>query len=50
VYLFLVLVIRDDQGWGFWRTIVVILAAAVPFGGFWAGRHLTDEPAAARGR
>jgi integral membrane protein len=47
VYLFLVLAIREDQGWGLWRTVLVILAAAVPFGGFWAGRHLTDEPARA---
>jgi integral membrane protein len=43
VYLALVLKIREGQGWGFWRTIVVILAAAVPFGGFWAGRHLDER-------
>lgn len=45
VYLVLVLQIRDGQGWGFWRTIAVLLASAVPFGGFWAGRHLVDQPA-----
>ncbi len=43
VYLVLVLRIRESQGWGFWRTVVIILAAAVPFGGFWAGRHLATS-------
>ncbi len=50
VYLVLVLRVREGQGWGFWRTIVVILAAAVPFGGFWAGRHLVDEEVASGAR
>lgn len=50
IYLFLVLVIRESQGWGFWRTALVLFAAAVPFGGFWAGRHLTAaEPVAVQG-
>ncbi len=40
VYLGLALQIRTDQGWGLRTTIVVILASAVPLGGFWAGRHL----------
>ncbi len=44
VYFFLVLRIREGQGWSLWRTIVVVLAAAVPLGGFWAGRHLQAEP------
>ena len=47
VYLVLVLRIREGQGWGFWRTIVVILAAAVPLGGFWASHDLVDERTAA---
>ncbi len=42
VYLYLVLRIREGQGWGLGRTIVVILASAVPFGGFWAGRDLVE--------
>ncbi len=42
VYLYLVLRIREGQGWALGRTIVVILASAVPFGGFWAGRHLAE--------
>ena len=45
VYLVLVLRIRESQGWDLGRTIVVILASAVPFGGFWVGRRLvTDRP------
>ena len=43
VYLYLVLRIREGQGWGFWPTMLVILASAVPLGGFWAGRHLREE-------
>ncbi len=43
VYLGLALQIRADQGWGLRTTVVVILAAAVPLGGFWAGHHLREE-------
>lgn len=43
VYLALVVRIREDQGWGLWRTLVVVLAAAVPLGGFWAGRDLVED-------
>jgi len=43
VYLYLVLRVREGQRWGLGNTIVVILASAVPLGGFWAGRHLVDE-------
>jgi integral membrane protein len=40
VYVVLALKVRSGQGWGFWRTVGVILLSAVPFGGFWAGSHL----------
>jgi integral membrane protein len=43
VYLALVLRIREGQGWGLWRTLVVVLLSAVPFGGFWAGHDLADD-------
>ena len=50
VYLMLALRIRESQDWGLWDLVVVVVAAAVPFGGFWAGRHLKDEePAEALG-
>ncbi|MDQ3569517.1 MAG: DUF3817 domain-containing protein [Actinomycetota bacterium] len=42
VYFVLVLRIRESQRWGFWWTIVVLVASAVPLGGFWAGRHLLE--------
>ena len=47
VYLLLVLLVREGQGWGLWRTLVVVLLAAVPFGGFWAGRDVAEERAPA---
>jgi integral membrane protein len=40
VYLVLALKVRDGQGWGLGRTIWVIVAAAIPFGGFFVGRDL----------
>ncbi len=40
VYLVLVLRIREGQGWGLGRTLLVLFMSAVPLGGFWAGRHL----------
>ncbi len=40
VYLVLALRIRESQKWSLGRTIIVILAAAVPFGGFWVERRL----------
>ena len=43
VYLVLVLRIRESQGWNLRRTIVVILASAVPFGGFWVERRLVSD-------
>ena len=46
VYLALVLRIRESQGWDLWRTILIILASALPFGGFWASNHLNETPAA----
>jgi integral membrane protein len=47
VYLVLVLKIRPDQGWTLGQTILVVIAAALPFGGFLVGHHLKDEPAPA---
>lgn len=47
IYVVLVLVIREGQGWRFWRTVLVLFLAAVPLGGFWAGTHLrNNEPGA----
>lgn len=43
IYLVLVLKVRASQGWSLGQTLLVILAAAIPFGGFFVGRHLKDE-------
>ncbi len=47
VYFVLVLRIREGQGWDLWRTLLIIVASALPFGGFWAGSHLREEPVTA---
>jgi integral membrane protein len=39
VYYWLVKRNRDSQGWGFWRTVGVLVAPAIPLGGFWAADH-----------
>jgi len=44
VYLVLVLQIRDGQGWRLGKTIWVLVAAALPLGGFFVGRDLVPEP------
>lgn len=43
VYLVLALRIRASQGWGVGRTVIVIVAAALPFGGFWVERSLVTD-------
>jgi integral membrane protein len=40
IYVVFVLKVRPEQGWGVGRTIWVIVAAALPFGGFFVGRDL----------
>jgi integral membrane protein len=43
IYLILVLKVRPSQGWGLGRTIWVIVAAAIPLGGFFVGRDLKAD-------
>ena len=43
VYLVLVLQIREGQGWNLWHTLLAIVAAAVPFGGFVVERRVVDD-------
>ena len=47
VYLVLVLQIREGQGWSLWQTLLVIVASALPFGGFVVERRLVDDSDAA---
>lgn len=48
VYLVLALQIRESQGWNLGQTIVVIVASAIPFGGFVVERRLIDDSDTAR--
>lgn len=47
VFFVLVLRVRESQGWGLGRTLLVLLMSAVPFGGFWAGREVNEKSRAA---
>ena len=42
-YLGLALAIRDSQKWGLGQTLLVILAAALPLGGFFVADRLVDD-------
>ena len=50
IYLVLVLAIREGQRWNLGQTILVILASAVPLGGFVVERRLVDDADAAARR
>ncbi len=45
-YLVLALLVREEQAWTAWQTIVVIVAAAVPFGAFVVNSRMVRDPAA----
>jgi len=42
-YLVFVLKVRPSQAWSLGRTLLVIVAAAIPFGGFFVGRDLKAD-------
>ena len=48
VYVVLVLQIRESQGWNLGQTILVIVASALPLGGFVVERNLVDDADTAR--
>jgi integral membrane protein len=43
VYVVMVLQVRASQAWNLGQTLLVIVASALPFGGFFVGSHLSDE-------
>jgi integral membrane protein len=43
VYLVLALKVRESQGWNLWQTLLVIIASAVPIGGFIVADRLVEE-------
>ncbi len=47
VYVAMVLQVRPSQGWNLGRTLLVIIASTLPFGGFFVGLHLVDRADAA---
>ncbi len=42
IYVALVLRIRESQGWDVWKTLLIVVVSAIPFGGLWAGSHLKE--------
>ncbi len=46
-YVYVALQIRTDQGWDGRTTLLILLGAVLPFGGFVVDRRLADRPATA---
>ena len=44
VYLLLTLLVREEQGWTPWQTVVVLVASALPFGGFVVNQRMVRDP------
>jgi integral membrane protein len=44
LYCALALLVRQSQGWGFWKTIAILFGAVLPFGGYVVDR-IVLEPA-----
>jgi len=44
VYFVLVLMVREEQGWTGGQTLVVLIASALPFGGFVVNRRMVHDP------
>lgn len=44
-YVLLTLLVRDEQGWSVGQTIVVLIAASVPFGAFVVNSRMVRDPA-----
>jgi integral membrane protein len=49
VYFVLALLVREEQGWSGWQTVLVIVASAIPFGAFVVNSRMVTEPAPAAG-
>jgi integral membrane protein len=43
-YLVLTLTVREEQEWNGWQTIVVLVAAAVPFGAIVVNSRMVRDP------
>ena len=49
-YLLVTLLVREEQGWTPWQTVVVLAASAVPFGGFIVNQRMVRDPDTAPAR
>lgn len=49
VYFVLALMVREEQGWSGWQTVLVIVASALPFGAFVVNAKMVSDPAPATG-
>ena len=46
-YVLLALLVREEQGWTAWQTVLVIVASAIPFGAFFVNSRMVSDPQAA---
>jgi integral membrane protein len=44
VYLVLTLLVREEQGWTGWQTVLVIVATVIPFGAFVVNSRMVSDP------
>ncbi len=47
VYVLLTLLVREEQAWTGWQTVLVLVASALPFGAFVVNSRMVKEPAPA---
>ena len=45
VYVVLTLLVREEQGWTGWQTVIVLVASALPFGAFVVNSRMVRDPA-----
>jgi len=50
VYFVLVLMVREEQGWTGGQTLIVLIASALPFGGFVVNQRMVHDPDIAAAR
>ena len=49
-YFVLTLLVREEQGWTGWQTLVVLVASALPFGAVVVNNRMVHDPAPAAAR
>ncbi|MDQ2827260.1 MAG: DUF3817 domain-containing protein [Actinomycetota bacterium] len=50
VYFVLTLLVREEQGWTGGQTLIVLIASALPFGGFVVNQRMVHDPDTAAAR